>query len=134
MSDSYSGNPLRTGLINRPVPDPCVVVIFGATGDLTRRKLIPALYHLAADGNLPPSLAVVCFARREKTSESFREELGEAARRYSRRPVNDELWSRFAANIFYHRSSFDQTEGYASLGRELDAIDERLGTRGNRLF
>ena len=134
MSDSYSGNPLRTGLINRPVPDPCVVVIFGATGDLTRRKLIPALYNLAADGNLPPSLAVVCFARREKTSETFREELGEAARRYSRRPVNDELWSRFAANIFYHRSSFDQAEGYASLGRELDAIDERLGTRGNRLF
>ncbi|MBU3664571.1 MAG: glucose-6-phosphate dehydrogenase [Chthoniobacterales bacterium] len=134
MPESANPNPLRVDLVNRAVPAPCVIVIFGATGDLTRRKLIPALYNLAADGNLPSSLAVVCFARRDKTSEDFREELGEAARKYSRRPVNEELWARFAANIFYHRSSFDNPEGYTSLGRELDAIDARLGTGGNRLF
>ena len=80
MSET-AANPLRVNLVNRPVPDPCVVVIFGATGDLTRRKLIPALYNLAADGNLPSSLAVVCFACRDKTNEGFREELGEAARK-----------------------------------------------------
>ncbi|MFM8683131.1 MAG: hypothetical protein ACKOEG_05035, partial [Chthoniobacterales bacterium] len=59
------------------------------------------------------------FARRDTTSEGFREELGEAARKYSRRPVNDELWNRFAASIFYHRSSFDDPSGYLSLGKEL---------------
>ena len=134
MHESADVNPLRANLVNRPVPDPCVVVIFGATGDLTRRKLIPALYNLAADGNLPSSLAVVCFARREKTDEGFREELGEAVRKFSRQAVNEELWSRFAANIFYHRSTFDEPSGYASLGKQLDAIDERLGTGGNRLF
>lgn len=134
MPESNTDNPLRAQLINRPVPDPCVLVIFGATGDLTRRKLVPALYNLAADGNLPSSLAVVCFARREKTSEGFREELAEATRKFSRRPVNEELWRRFAANIFYHQSSFQDAAGYESLALELDAIDTRLGTRGNRLF
>ena len=127
-------NPFRDGLVNRSVAEPCALVIFGATGDLTRRKLIPALYNLAADGNLPSGLAVVCFARRDKTSGVFREELGEAARKYSRRPVNDELWARFAANIFYHRSSFDEAAGYASLAKELETLEARIGTRGNRLF
>lgn len=134
MPESANINPLRANLVNRPVPDPCIVVIFGATGDLTRRKLIPALYNLAADGNLPSSLAVVCFARREKTDEGFREELGEAVRKFSRQTVNEELWAHFSANIFYHRSSFDEPAGYASLGKQLHAIDERLGTGGNRLF
>ncbi|MGA0110901.1 MAG: glucose-6-phosphate dehydrogenase, partial [Chthoniobacterales bacterium] len=132
--DTENHNPFREGLVNRAVAEPCALVIFGATGDLTRRKLIPALYNLAADGNLPSGLAVVCFARRDKTNEGFRAELGEAARKYSRRPVNDELWARFAANIFYHRSSFDEADGYLSLGRELETLDARLGTRGNRLF
>ena len=134
MPTSRNANPLRVNLVNRPVPEPCTLVIFGATGDLTRRKLIPALYNLAADGNLPSSLAVVCFARRDKTSEGFREELGEAVREHSRRPVNDELWRRFAANIYYHQASFDDAAGYESLVRELDGLDARLGTRGNRLF
>ncbi|MGA0094761.1 MAG: hypothetical protein ACO3J2_10800, partial [Chthoniobacterales bacterium] len=93
--DTENHNPFREGLVNRAVAEPCALVIFGATGDLTRRKLIPALYNLAADGNLPSGLAVVCFARRDKTNEGFRAELGEAARKYSRRPVNDELWARF---------------------------------------
>ena len=62
-------NPLREGLSTRAVPQPCAIVIFGATGDLTHRKLIPALYNLAADGELPPAVAVVGFARRPKTDE-----------------------------------------------------------------
>ena len=62
-------------------------MIFGATGDLTHRKLIPALYNLAADGDLPPGMAVIGFARRFKTDESFREEMEEAVRKFSRQPV-----------------------------------------------
>ena len=71
-------NPLREGLATRAVPQACTVVIFGATGDLTMRKLIPALYNIAADGELPPALTVVGFARRPKTDEEFRKEQEEA--------------------------------------------------------
>src|ERR1700722_11324137 len=95
-------NPLREGLSARAVPQPCTVVIFGATGDLTHRKLIPALYNLAADGDLPSSLTVVGFARRDKTDGQFRAELEEAARKFSRQSVQDELWQSFANRIFYH--------------------------------
>ena len=65
-------NPLREGLSHKAVPQPCAVVIFGATGDLTHRKLVPALYNIAADGELPPAVAVIGFARRPKSDEEFR--------------------------------------------------------------
>jgi glucose-6-phosphate 1-dehydrogenase len=68
-------NPLREGISNRLEPEPCTLVIFGATGDLTHRKLIPALYNLAAEGALPPAINIIGFARREKTTEEFRKEL-----------------------------------------------------------
>ncbi len=127
-------NPLRAGLVSRPVPDPCVLVIFGATGDLTRRKLVPALYNLAADGNLPSALQVIGFARRDKTSESFRAELGEAVRRHSRRPVHDGLWESFAARIHYHRADFHTPGGYETLKAFMEELDAGNGTAGNRLY
>src|SRR5438034_4116816 len=80
-------NPLREGLSTRLVPQPCTIVIFGATGDLTHRKLIPALYNLAADGELPPATTVVGFARREKTDEQFRNELAATTREFSRQTL-----------------------------------------------
>jgi len=133
-SSATPDNPLREGLLSRSVPEPCSLVIFGATGDLNHRKLIPALYNLAADGNLPPSISVVGFARREKTDEQFRTELETAARKFSRQKINDELWSNFASSIFYHRSEFNDLSGYESLARRLDELDAQRGTRGNRLF
>ena len=84
----FQSNPLRDGLNLRLIPDPCSLVIFGATGDLTHRKLVPALYNLAADGTLPQAISVVGFARRDKSSEVFRKELGEAVRKFSRQAVN----------------------------------------------
>ena len=99
ITDKLPVNPLREGLASRAMPDPCSVVIFGATGDLTHRKLIPALYNLAADGDLPPGLSVVGFARRDKTDEVFRTELEEAARKFSRQTINDDLWKIFAGSI-----------------------------------
>ncbi|MGA3169525.1 MAG: glucose-6-phosphate dehydrogenase [Chthoniobacteraceae bacterium] len=116
------------------MPQPCTVVIFGATGDLTHRKLIPALYNLAADGDLPSSLTVVGFARREKTDEQFRSELEEATKKFSRQSVQDELWKSFAGRVFYHRSEFGDPEGYKTLAKRLEEIDAQYGTRGNRLF
>ena len=87
MPETKEVNPLREGLSSRAMPKPCAVVIFGATGDLTHRKLVPALYNLAADGELPPAVSVVGFARREKTDEKFRKELEEAARKFSRQTI-----------------------------------------------
>jgi glucose-6-phosphate 1-dehydrogenase len=127
-------NPFRQGLSSRPMPQPCTVVIFGATGDLTHRKLIPALYNLAADGDLPSSLSVVGFARRDKSDEVFRKEVEEATRKFSRQHVEDELWKDFAERIFYHRSEFGDDDGYRRLAERLREIDEQCGTRGNRLF
>ncbi len=127
-------NPLREGLSTRAVPQPCSVVIFGATGDLTHRKLVPALYNLAADGELPPAVAVVGFARREKSDDEFRQEMEESTRKFSRQGVRDEIWKTFAQSIFYHQSDFGDESGYKTLATKLDKIDKERGTRGNRLF
>ncbi|MEN9654386.1 MAG: glucose-6-phosphate 1-dehydrogenase, partial [Chlamydiota bacterium] len=115
--------------------DPCVVVIFGATGDLTGRKLAPALYNLGKEGLLPPNFACVGFARREKTSEQFRNELKKEVASYSRtKPLDEKFWKNFESEIVYHRSEFDEDDGYAKLGGLLTSLDSKYATRGNRLF
>ena len=95
-------NPLRIGLSTRAVPQPCALVIFGATGDLAHRKLIPALYNLAAAGELPPAVTVTGFARRPKKDDGYRDELAETTKQLSRQPVRDEIWTTFAQSLFYH--------------------------------
>src|SRR5881392_164705 len=127
-------NPLREGLSPRAVPQPCIIVIFGATGDLTHRKLVPALYNLAADGDLPPAVDIVGFARREKSDEEFRHDLEQSTRNFSRQPVRDEIWKNFSQSIFYHQSEFEDESGYQALAKRLDEIDKNHGTRVNRLF
>jgi glucose-6-phosphate 1-dehydrogenase len=116
------------------MPQPCTVVIFGASGDLTYRKLIPALYNIAADGDLPAALSVVGFARREKTDEGFRDELREAVGKFSRQGINGELWESFEERVFYHRSEFSDLQGYEKLAERLDQLDKDRNTQGNRLF
>src|SRR6266581_4601872 len=133
-SEQQQTNPLREGLSNRAVPQLCSIVIFGATGDLTHRKLIPALYNLAADSDLPQGLNVIGFARRDKTDEVFRKELEEAAKKFSRRPIDQDLWNKFASSIYYHRSEFGDIEGYRSLRDRLKQLDDEKGAGGNRLF
>jgi len=133
-NDQANLNPLREGLSARAVPQPCSIVIFGATGDLTHRKLIPALYNLAADGELPPAVTIVGFARREKSDDDFRREMEEATKKFSRQAVRDEIWKTFAQSIFYHQSEFEDEPGYKSLAQRLGKIDKERGTRGNRLF
>ncbi|MFV0416101.1 MAG: glucose-6-phosphate dehydrogenase [Chthoniobacterales bacterium] len=133
-STENPANPLREGLSSRLLAEPCSIVIFGASGDLTHRKLVPALYNLSVDGNLPPSVSVVGFARRDKDDALFRKELHEAAKKHSRQEINEELWENFASSVFYHRSAFDDYDGYESLARRLETLDQERGTRGNRLF
>ena len=134
MKQASQSNPLREGLSNKAVPQPCAVVIFGATGDLTHRKLVPALYNIAADGELPPAVAVIGFARRPKTDDEFRQEMEEATRKFSRQTVRDEIWKGFAETLYYHQCEFGDEAGYKKLAERLDQLDESSGTRGNRLF
>src|SRR5256885_12370269 len=95
-SNQAQTNPLREGIVTGTVPESCTVVIFGATGDLTHRKLVPALYNIAADGEMPPGLTVVGFARRPKSDDEFRNDLLEATKKFSRQPVRTDLWESFA--------------------------------------
>ncbi len=128
-------NPLEeSGRGSRSI-DPCVIVIFGASGDLTGRRLAPALYNLGREGLLPPNFALVGFARRDKSDSEFREELKEDVAAHSRvQPLDSSFWEGFQEQIFYHRSDFDDDAGYESLAKKLKAIDGRLATRGNRIF
>ena len=127
-------NPFQETLLQRHRARPCTLVIFGATGDLTHRKLIPALYNIAVSGDLPPQFKVVGFARRDKPDDVFRKELQEANEKHSRQGHNDELWGSFAQSIHYHRSEFEDAEGYKALGKLLEEFDKERGTTANRLF
>lgn len=115
--------------------EPCIVVIFGATGDLTGRKLFPALYNLMRDGQLPTHFACCGFARRPKKHEEFRAEMKEDINKFSRvKPVDDSLWNTFSSQIYYHTSDFDDDNGYESLKTFLEDLDKKIGTKGNRVF
>ncbi|MFY7843430.1 MAG: glucose-6-phosphate dehydrogenase [Rhabdochlamydiaceae bacterium] len=115
--------------------DPCIIVIFGATGDLTARKLMPALYNLTKEGQLPIQFACVGFARRTKTHEEFRQEAKESVMKFSRsKPLDQSLWAQFEQHLFYHCAEFDNEDGYASLANLLQNLDQRFATKGNRIF
>ena len=107
----------------RKTPGPCTIVIFGASGDLTARKLIPAFYHLFKDKLMPPVFRIVGFARREKTDESWRQELRTALDQFSRtKPVDETVWKDFAANIFYCRGDLGDAAAYKKLEEMLTSF------------
>jgi glucose-6-phosphate 1-dehydrogenase len=111
------------------------MVIFGATGDLTHRKLLPALYNLALEYPLPPQFTVVGVARRPFTDEEFRQQALDSINRFSRRrPVNQAVWETFSKGLFYHQSEFDDPKGYAELSRLLTRLDQERGTGGNHIY
>jgi glucose-6-phosphate 1-dehydrogenase len=118
----------------RKVVDPCTVVIFGASGDLTARKLIPALYHLFMEKALPTPFRVVGFARRDKTHDQWREELRTALDQFSRtKPVDEGVWKEFSKVLFYCKGDFSDASAYKKLASDLEAFgDEQL--RHNLLF
>ncbi|MBP83523.1 MAG: glucose-6-phosphate dehydrogenase [Verrucomicrobiales bacterium] len=127
-------NPFREADLSlRNHPESCVLVIFGATGDLTHRKLIPALYNLVADGDLPAGLRVVGFARREKSDEVFRESLKALNKEVSRQGHDEDLWEQFSQSITYHQSTFTDEDGYKALKERLDAM-EKDGASPNRMY
>ncbi len=130
-----ASNPLRQGLRSTRAVQPCVLVIFGATGDLTHRKLLPALYNLAIEQPLPPQFTVVGVARRPFTDEEFRQQALDSVNTFSRRrPVNQSVWDTFSKGLYYCSTQFDDPEGYKKLGELLDRLDQERGTQGNRIF
>jgi glucose-6-phosphate 1-dehydrogenase len=127
-------NPFREELVSQARSEVCTVVILGATGDLTHRKLVPALYNLAAEGELPPGVKIVGMARRDWSDEYFRDSLEKINREVSRSGHCEELWGEFRECVSYHCSEFQDAEGYRKLSERLDEIDRERGGAGNRLF
>jgi glucose-6-phosphate 1-dehydrogenase len=114
--------------------DPCVLVIFGATGDLTKRKLMPSLYNLARSGLLPDDFAVFAFARRVHTTEEFRAELTQAMQRLGPKPLDAELWEKIVGRITYLTGDYGDAAAYQNLRQALEQADAQYGTRGNYLY
>jgi glucose-6-phosphate 1-dehydrogenase len=114
--------------------EPCSIVIFGASGDLTARKLIPALYHLAREKQMPADFRIIGFARREKTDESWRDELRAALDKFSRtKPVEDRVWQEFAQHIRYCQGDVTDAAAYARLAEQLSGFGSEP-LRRNLLF
>ncbi len=126
---SAGSNPTQS--LPSRVADPCVIVLFGATGDLTHRKLLPALCHLAQSGQLANQYAIVGFARREWSDDRFREEMAKSIASHS---VISGHWPEFARHLFIAEGNFDDLASFQQLKARLAAIDEEFGTQGNRLF
>lgn len=127
-------NPLRVGLQQDRIPEPQILVIFGASGDLTQRKLVPAIYQMKLERKLPPELTIVGVARREWSHDFFREHLREGIEDYGGGLVSEELWQDFARGLYYCSGNIDQPESYQKLKAFLGELDEQRATRGNRVF
>jgi glucose-6-phosphate 1-dehydrogenase len=129
-------NPLRDGRDRRlsRVAGPSSLVIFGVTGDLARKKLMPAVYDLANRGLLPPSFALVGFARREWEDEDFAAEVRDSVVAYCRTPFNEDVWNQLVEGIRFVQGEFDDDEAFDRLKATLEDLDEQRGTRGNHAF
>jgi len=114
--------------------DPCVMVIFGATGDLNHRKLIPALYNLYHDEYLPSKFLIVGVSRSKLSDDQFRASLYEAISKFSRRPVDKEKWESFSRNIFYQPLDANRVEDFRTLHNRLDDLSAKQGEHFNYLY
>ena len=131
MTQRTADNPLRVGLRRERGAEPCAMVIFGATGDLTQRKLMPALYNLQLDRLLPGGFAIIGASRHDLDDQRFVETMRQAVAEHSRRALDDEMWSELAQRMMHVRTRGDDS---SALARRLEESDERHGTAGNRLF
>ena len=134
MTSAIEENPLLEGLQLRRRPEPCTLVIFGASGDLTERKLMPALYSLAFRNMLPEHFAIVGAARSEETDDAFRERMKQSVREFARDEFRQEVWDPLAGGMRYATLDFANDEAEDELARLLGEVDEARGTEGNRVF
>lgn len=127
-------NPFRADTPADRTPEPATIVIFGASGDLTKRKLIPALYNLLAERHLS-RIAIVGTSRSQISDEEFRASLKEGVEKYSRKkPLDADLWAALEPNLYYQQGGFDDPEAFQRLKVRLESIEKERGLPGNRLF
>lgn len=130
-----AGESQRSGGTYSGAMDPCAVVLFGASGDLAKRKVIPALYDLAAHNALGPRYALVGFARTPMTDEAFRTMTGEAAKTISEvGPIDPTRWQAFSSNLYYNTGDYADQQAYAQLAKRLAELESEKNLGGNRLF
>jgi glucose-6-phosphate 1-dehydrogenase len=110
------------------------IVIFGGNGDLTHRKLLPALYNLHVDGLLPPRMAIVGVGRKALTDEAYREFAKDGITTFSRRPLDEQAWETFSTLLFFVNASIDGEQGLAPLGARLDIVEHEGGLSGDRIY
>jgi glucose-6-phosphate 1-dehydrogenase len=134
MSESASTNPLYAGLVEDQVAQPCTLVIFGGGGDLSRRKLLPAVYNQALDGALPANFAVLGVALEEFDDISYREFARQGIENFSRQSLDARHWPDFERALHYQQGSFDDPDTYARLKQRLEEIEPAFGIPGNRVF
>jgi glucose-6-phosphate 1-dehydrogenase len=116
-------------------PAPCIIVLFGATGDLSKRKIYPALYNLALRHLLPNGFSIVGFSRQQISDDEFRARMLQSVQEFSRtKPIDQGVWESFAEGAFYVSGNFNEEKGFGELARRLDVIDRERGTAGNRLY
>ncbi len=129
-------NPLRDPRDKRlpRVAGPCVLVMFGVTGDLARKKLLPAIYDLANRGLLPPGFAVVGFARRDWAHQDFRQLAHDAIKEHARTPFREEVWEQLAEGIVFVPGTFDDDAAFETLANTVKELDQKRGTGGNYAF
>jgi glucose-6-phosphate 1-dehydrogenase len=127
-------NPLRVGLQQQSIPEPNIIVFFGASGDLTKRKLVPALYKLRKERKLPPETTIVGIARRDWSHEHFREQMREGITEFSDGIGDESLWDEFSKGLFYCSGDIDNPMSYQKLKAFLTELDKSRNTRGNRVF
>src|SRR5271163_4430057 len=126
-------NPLTVGLERLPV-HPTALVVFGATGDLAKRKLLPAIYNLAHEGALPERFYLVGVSRGQKDDEEYRAECEQAIRQFSRRTPDKDVLKGLLENVKYVTGTFDDDAAYPALGKVLDAFEQEAGEPLNRAF
>jgi glucose-6-phosphate 1-dehydrogenase len=134
LEEEVAGNPLLDGLRIRRRPDPCLLVIFGASGDLTSKKLMPALYSLAFRRLLPEKFGIVGAARSEETDDAFRERMRQAVADHARDPFKEDVWDELAKGMRYVTLDFADERGEDGLRDTLTELDAQLGTLGNRVY
>ena len=131
---SEAENPLLEGLRLRRSPDPCAIVIFGASGDLTRRKIFPALYSLAVRRLLPERFGIVGVARTEQTTKQWVAEMKKAVKEYGRDELQAGVWNELAAGMRYVSTDFSDDRGEDDVVDALRELDEKRGCGGNRIY
>jgi glucose-6-phosphate 1-dehydrogenase len=124
---------IPSGKHDRPT-DPCAFVIFGASGDLTKRLLMPAIYNLACDGFLPHNFVIIGVAKTDMNHDSFREQMSKDIKQFTTRDFDAKVWDEFVKNLYYITGSFDDASMYQKLKELLNEVDTKHKTEGNYLF